>query len=94
MTGPRGRTGRGGTDGIPGKPGLSVYNYTKNGIPTSDFLVAPTILGQSDLKNITVKEGDNLRLRCVATGSPRPTIVWQKLDTTTIPLGSWRGNFH
>jgi hypothetical protein len=63
-----------------------------NGIPTTDFLTAPSIIGQSELKNITVKEGDNVRLRCVATGSPKPTIVWQKLDTSTVPMGSWRGD--
>lgn len=72
---------------------MSAYNYTINGIPTTDFLTAPNIVGQSDLKNITVNEGDNLRLRCVATGSPKPTIKWEKLDTSTIPMGSWKGNF-
>lgn len=92
LTGPKGRPGRPGSDGTPGKPGLSAYNYTINGIPTTDFLTAPSIIGYSELKNITVKEGDNLRLRCVATGSPKPTIVWQKLDTSTLPMGSWRGN--
>lgn len=91
LTGPKGRTGKPGIDGTPGKPGLSAYNYTVKGIPSSEYLVAPTIVGQSDLKNITVKEGSNLRLRCVATGNPPPVIVWQKLDTTTIPMGSWRG---
>lgn len=80
-------------DGTPGKPGLSAYNYTINGISTTEFLTAPNIIGQSELKNITAKEGDNLRLRCVATGSPKPTIIWQKLDTSTIPMGSWRGKF-
>jgi len=92
LTGPKGRPGKPGVDGTPGRPGLSAYNYTVNGIPTTDFLTAPNIIGHSELKNITVKEGDNLRLRCVATGSPKPTIVWQKLDTTTVPMGSWRGN--
>ncbi|KAL5235357.1 hypothetical protein ACI65C_002767 [Semiaphis heraclei] len=90
LTGPKGRPGKPGVDGTPGRPGLSAYNYTVNGIPTTDFLTAPNIIGHSELKNITVKEGDNLRLRCVATGSPKPTIVWQKLDTTTVPMGSWR----
>jgi len=93
LTGPKGRPGKPGVDGTPGRPGLSAYNYTVNGIPTTDFLTAPNIIGHSELKNITVKEGDNLRLRCVATGSPKPTIVWQKLDTTTVPMGSWRGNY-
>jgi len=93
LTGPKGRPGKPGLDGTPGRPGLSAYNYTVNGTPTTDFLTAPNIIGQSELKNITVKEGDNLRLRCVATGSPKPTIVWQKLDTTTVPMGSWRGNY-
>lgn len=92
LTGPKGRPGKPGIDGTPGKPGLSAYNYTVNGTSTTEFLTAPNIVGQSELKNITVKEGENLRLRCVAIGSPKPTIVWQKLDTTTVPMGSWRGN--
>lgn len=88
LTGPRGKQGKPGIDGVPGKPGLSAYNYTVE----KDFLIAPTIIGQSELKNITVNEGDNLRLRCVATGHPKPTIVWEKLDTSTIPMGSWKSN--
>ncbi|XP_050443894.1 uncharacterized protein LOC126847631 [Adelges cooleyi] len=90
LTGPKGRPGKPGLDGLPGKPGLSAYNYSLNGVPTSDFLVAPTIVGQSDLKNITVNEGDNLRLRCVVTGKPTPQVKWHKLDTSTIPMGSWK----
>lgn len=93
LTGPKGRPGRPGVDGLPGRPGLSAYNYSINGEPTSEFLVAPTIVGQSDLKNITVNEGDNLRLRCVVTGKPKPEVKWHKLDTSTIPMGSWRGNY-
>lgn len=91
--GPKGKPGKSGIDGSPGIPGLSAYNYTIDGKPTSEFLTAPRIIGQSELKNITVKEGDNLRLRCVSTGAPAPIIVWQKLDTTTVPMGSWKGNF-
>lgn len=91
MTGPKGKSGKPGSDGTPGKPGLSAYNYTINGRPTSDFLTAPTIVGQSELKNITVQEGDNLKLRCIAIGSPTPKIVWLKSDTTTITMGSWKG---
>lgn len=34
-----------------------------------------------------------MRLRCLATGSPKPIIAFQKLDTTTVPMGTWKGNF-
>ncbi|GLH12823.1 Lachesin [Gryllus bimaculatus] len=37
-----------------------------------------------------VQEGDNLRLRCSAAGSPQPTIEWRKADGSAIPIGSWQ----
>lgn len=40
---------------------------------------------------ITVREKDNVRLRCAATGYPRPVVQWRKLDKSTIGLGKWEG---
>jgi hypothetical protein len=37
-----------------------------------------------------VKEGDNLKLTCAATGMPKPQISWNKLDGNAIPDGAWR----
>jgi hypothetical protein len=43
------------------------------------------------LKPIIVHEGENVRLRCAATGNPLPAVEWRKLDGSVIPLGSWQG---
>ena len=40
-----------------------------------------------------VREGENVRLRCAATGNPRPTVQWRKWDKTLISLGKWQGDF-
>lgn len=42
-------------------------------------------------KAILVREGENLRLRCAATGTPKPDIEWQRLDNRPISYGSWEG---
>jgi hypothetical protein len=47
--------------------------------------------GLPPLKPIVVHEGENVRLRCAATGNPRPAVEWHKLDGSVIPLGSWQG---
>lgn len=43
---------------------------------------------------ISVKERDNVRLRCAATGHPTPTVQWRRLDTSTIELGAWKGKIN
>lgn len=53
------------------------------------FLSAPE--GLPSLNPIIVHEGGNVRLRCAATGIPRPAVEWRKLDGSVIPLGSWQG---
>jgi hypothetical protein len=47
--------------------------------------------GLPPLKPIVVHEGENVRLRCAATGNPRPAVEWRKLDGSVIPFGSWQG---
>ncbi|CAG2055150.1 unnamed protein product [Timema podura] len=39
---------------------------------------------------IVVHEGENIRLRCAAMGTPRPTVEWRKMDGSVIPMGSWQ----
>ena len=40
---------------------------------------------------IIVLEGDHLKLTCAASGFPKPTISWNRLDGNAVPDGSWRG---
>lgn len=42
-------------------------------------------------KAIIVHEGVNVRLRCAASGQPKPDVEWYRLTNSTIPLGSWQG---
>lgn len=42
-------------------------------------------------KPIVVVEDSFLRLRCAASGQPRPDIVWSRLDGRPITDGAWQG---
>lgn len=43
------------------------------------------------LRPIIVHEGEHLRLRCAATGNPRPHVEWRRVDGKTISVGAWQG---
>lgn len=45
-------------------------------------------------KPIVVHEGENVRMRCAATGIPRPSVEWRKADGSAIPLGSWQSEYN
>lgn len=40
---------------------------------------------------VVVDEGDNIRLYCSATGTPPPTITWQRVGKKPINRGAWQG---
>lgn len=42
-------------------------------------------------KPVIVHEGDHLRLRCAATGTPKPHVEWRREDRLPISVGSWQG---
>ncbi|XP_046398065.1 uncharacterized protein LOC124164884 [Ischnura elegans] len=95
LPGPRGRPGKPGTHGTPGIPGINAWNVT-NGA-TKELLIPPSIAGlqgpgvtRYSSRPIVVREGDNVRLRCAATGVPRPEVEWRKSDGSIIPLGAWK----
>lgn len=46
----------------------------------------PDILDYPTSADMVVREGSNVTLRCAATGSPPPTIVWRREGGETIPL--------
>ncbi|VUZ55036.1 unnamed protein product [Hymenolepis diminuta] len=71
-------------ENIPGNWDLSYY---------LEVTSSPAILvGSSSRKKEKVRQGQDLRLRCIAIGHPEPTYQWLKDDTpiasTSIPMGS------
>jgi hypothetical protein len=51
--------------------------------------VAPQIGDLSEMQQtIVVKENENVRLKCTASGSPKPDITWRRDDNKAISLGS------
>ncbi|KAJ8880380.1 hypothetical protein PR048_016849 [Dryococelus australis] len=93
IAGPRGKAGRPGEDGKPGIPGITAWRFSINGTDSKELLIPPSIAGADSAlvsKPIVVHEGENVRLRCAAIGTPRPTVEWRKLDGSVIPMGSWQ----
>lgn len=53
----------------------------------------PDILDYPTSSDMVVREGSNVTLKCAATGSPKPTIVWRREDGDMIPVsGGQEGN--
>lgn len=50
-------------------------------------LVPPDILDYPTSTDMVVREGSNVNLRCVARGSPEPTITWRRETGEMIRLG-------
>lgn len=38
---------------------------------------------------LTVQEGDNIKLPCIAEGVPEPKYSWRRDDKKPIKLGQW-----
>ncbi|EDS32326.1 lachesin [Culex quinquefasciatus] len=51
-----------------------------------DVVVPPDILDYPTSTDMVVREGSNVTLRCAATGSPAPTIVWRREGGENISL--------
>ncbi|VDN96274.1 unnamed protein product [Rodentolepis nana] len=71
-------------ENIPGNWDLSYYLVVTS---------SPAILvGSSSRKKEKIRQGHDLRLRCIAVGHPEPTYQWLKDDTpiasTSIPMGA------
>ncbi|KAK9881849.1 hypothetical protein WA026_018040 [Henosepilachna vigintioctopunctata] len=51
-----------------------------------DVVVPPDILDYPTSTDMIVREGSNVSMRCAATGSPEPTIVWRREGGEAISL--------
>ena len=67
-----------GTDDLPSKKGQLVV------------LVPPSIVAADSIKVITVAEGANFNLSCIAQGYPMPNITWVRISGQTLPDGKLR----
>ncbi|XP_058836869.1 uncharacterized protein LOC131693231 [Topomyia yanbarensis] len=95
LHGPRGKSGRPGINGTPGTPGINAWKIKVNDTFSNELLVPPTIAGAGTpeaLRPIVVKEGTHLRLRCAATGTPKPHVEWRREDGKTISNGAWQAS--
>ncbi|XP_024944427.1 uncharacterized protein LOC107271414 isoform X2 [Cephus cinctus] len=91
-TGSRGRAGTAGQDGKPGTPGIPgivAWKIKSNDTSVDTLLISPSILGDGRSNGlIAVQEGANVRLRCAASGNPRPIIQWSRTDGLPIPIAN------
>lgn len=58
----------------------------KNIKNVSSISVPPDILDYPTSTDIIEREGNNVTLRCAATGSPAPNITWKRETSGLIPL--------
>ncbi|XP_054013696.1 uncharacterized protein LOC128895270 [Hylaeus anthracinus] len=96
LRGEIGPPGRPGSPGQDGRPGISAWKVNMNDYNVNDLLIPPSILDDRMLPAslnstalISVYEGTNIRLRCVASGKPQPVVQWFRTDGSNIPVGSW-----
>ncbi|CRL01736.1 CLUMA_CG014952, isoform A, partial [Clunio marinus] len=96
LAGPQGRKGPSGKDGLNGTPGTCLYCMKRNESSPYDYWLPPQIpISSSNSKKIRpiiIREEDNLRIQCAATGYPKPTIVWEREDGRPIDWGKWKDN--
>ncbi|XP_078043949.1 dpr-interacting protein lambda [Augochlora pura] len=51
-----------------------------------EVLIPPDIVDDESAKGMITYEGGNIKLKCVATGSPQPTVTWKREDGQKIVL--------
>lgn len=88
LPGARGRKGVPGKAGTPGVPGIKAW--TINGTEATKLLVPPSIVDVQQQSAVQVQEGENVALKCSATGIPFPSYSWRLSNNSTIAMDSWR----
>lgn len=54
-------------------------------------VIPPDIMDLDDSADDSAKENSDLRLRCRATGTPKPVITWRREDGKNITLRTEKG---
>ncbi|XP_024937931.1 lachesin isoform X2 [Cephus cinctus] len=49
-------------------------------------LIPPDIMDDESADGLVAHEGGNIKLQCVATGTPKPTVTWKREDGANITL--------
>lgn len=49
-----------------------------------EVVIPPDIMDDESSDGMVTHEGGNIRLRCVATGSPKPIVTWKREDGRNI----------
>ena len=68
-----------------------VFTLTLTEIIYYAVVVPPDILDHPTSTDMVVREGSNVTLRCVASGSPAPNIIWRRESGELIPIGNHEG---
>lgn len=88
--GTRGRRGLPGLPGTPGAPGIAAWRLNGTTVmDTKEILIPPSIVDTVPQQTVVVKEGENIRLRCSATGQPPPLVTWRREDERAIYGTQW-----
>ena len=56
-----------------------------------NIITPPEIVDAKSSGDVTVREGSPASLRCVAEGSPKPVVTWQREDGRSISGGGATG---
>lgn len=54
-------------------------------------VIPPDILDLDNAADLTTKENGDMRIRCRATGTPEPVVIWRREDGSNITLRNDHG---
>lgn len=66
-------------------PGITAWTVNSSRLhKTESLLIPPSIVDTHTVQTVTIREGENVRLRCSATGQPEPLVTWRREDGSPI----------